>query len=62
MEDIHNMRSARTIVMIAHRLDSIKKCDRIIVLRDGDIIESGTYEELMTNCEHFRKLANANTE
>ena len=62
MEDIHNMRSARTIVMIAHRLDSIKRCDRIIVLCDGDIIKSGTYEELMTNCGHFRKLANANIE
>jgi ABC-type multidrug transport system fused ATPase/permease subunit len=61
MEDIHNMRSERTIIMIAHRLDSIKRCDRIIVLLDGKIIETGTYDELMTNCEHFQKLANSIT-
>ena len=37
----------RTSFVIAHRLSTIKNADLILVLRDGDIIEQGTHEELL---------------
>jgi ABC-type multidrug transport system fused ATPase/permease subunit len=37
----------RTVIMIAHRLSTVQKADRIIVLRTGRIEESGTHSELM---------------
>ncbi|KAL3906406.1 MAG: hypothetical protein SGILL_009283, partial [Bacillariaceae sp.] len=46
-----------TTVMIAHRLSSIKKADRIAVILDGKVKEIGTYEELMAKPKgHFRHL------
>ncbi|MEL0008716.1 MAG: ABC transporter ATP-binding protein [Flammeovirgaceae bacterium] len=47
-----------TIVIIAHRLSTIKKVDKIFLLEDGEIIESGTYEELKNNnISKFSNLA-----
>ena len=51
----------KTVVVIAHRLSSIKKADKICVLKAGNIIAEGTHEELMKNCEEFQKLWKAST-
>ena len=59
MDDIYNLRGERTIFMIAHRLESIRRCDRILLLQKGKIVDSGTFEELMSQSEPFQKLANA---
>ena len=45
-----------TRIVIAHRLSTIKQCDRIIVLDKGNIIEDGTYEELIKNNGYFAEL------
>ena len=37
----------RTTFIIAHRLSTVRRCDRILVLRDGTIAERGTFAELM---------------
>ena len=42
--------------MIAHRLSTIKQCDRIIVLEKGNIIEDGTYDELIKKNGFFSEL------
>lgn len=45
-----------TRIVIAHRISTIKECDRIIVLDGGKIIEDGTYEELINNNGYFAEL------
>ena len=45
-----------TRIVIAHRISTIKECDRILVLDEGKIIEDGTYDELMDKGGAFAKL------
>ena len=52
----------RTSFVIAHRLSTIKNADLILVLRDGDVIESGTHEELMSQNGFYCELYNSQFE
>ena len=45
-----------TRIVIAHRLSTIRHCDRILVLDKGEIIEDGTYDELIKNGGFFAEL------
>ena len=45
---IDNLMQDRTVFVIAHRLSTVKNADKIVVINDGEIIESGTHEELMS--------------
>jgi ATP-binding cassette, subfamily B, bacterial len=47
MEALERLRAGRTTVLIAHRLSTVRGADRIVVLHDGQIAESGTHAELM---------------
>ena len=51
----------KTVIVIAHRLSSIKNADKICVLKAGNVIAEGTHKELMKNCEEFQKLWQAST-
>ncbi len=46
----------KTVIAIAHRLSTLKHMDRIIVLENGKIIESGTHEELLKNKSCYQKM------
>jgi ABC-type multidrug transport system fused ATPase/permease subunit len=48
----------RTAIIIAHRLSTIKHADRIIVLREGEIIEEGNHASLMRQQGHYAELYN----
>jgi ATP-binding cassette subfamily B protein len=50
----------RTGLVIAHRLATIREADRIIVLQNGEIIESGDHRQLMKNGKLYSKLYNLN--
>lgn len=48
LRGLETVKHGRTTIIIAHRVSAVKDCDRIIVLKDGRIIESGSHEELLT--------------
>jgi len=53
---IESLHGTRTVIVVAHRLSTVRNCDRIIVLRDGRIAALGSYVELLTKDEDFRRL------
>jgi ATP-binding cassette subfamily C protein len=56
---IHTMGNIQTIVMIAHRLNTLKTCDQIYLLEKGQIVDCGTYDELIERSKMFRSMAKA---
>lgn len=52
----------RTSFVIAHRLSTIKNADIILVLKDGDILESGNHEELLEKGGFYAELYNSQFE
>lgn len=57
MEAINNLGNFKTIILIAHRLSTVQKCDCIYVLNKGRVSAAGTYQELLTNSSEFQELA-----
>jgi subfamily B ATP-binding cassette protein MsbA len=55
---LQNLMAGRTTIVIAHRLSTVRQADRIIVLADGRIRESGTHEELVVRRGLYWKLYN----
>jgi ATP-binding cassette subfamily B protein len=47
-----------TSILIAHRLSTVKTCDRIIVMREGQIIEEGDHDGLIRQGGHYAELYN----
>jgi ATP-binding cassette subfamily C protein len=53
---LQGLRGERTVVTIAHRLSTVRGCDRIVVVRDGRLAAVGTYQELERTSVDFRAL------
>lgn len=54
---IDNLDGRHTILIIAHRLSTVKNSDRIFFMEDGRITATGTHEELLNTCDGYRELA-----
>jgi ABC-type multidrug transport system fused ATPase/permease subunit len=57
MDAVHNLAQAKTIILIAHRLSTVRECDCIYLLDRGRIAGSGTYDQLVDQNAKFRALA-----
>ena len=55
---INNLTKNRTTLVIAHRLSTIHNADKIFVLKNGKLINSGKHKFLMENCEEYKSLYN----
>lgn len=59
---LSNIEKDRTIITIAHRLTTIQNYDKICVMRQGQLVDTGDYKTLYDNCEMFRQMADAGLE
>ncbi|MFA5448036.1 MAG: ABC transporter ATP-binding protein [Sphaerochaeta sp.] len=55
---LEDLSGAKTLIVVAHRFNTIKDCDHIYVLDKGRIVAEGDYEHLMVTNESFRRMAN----
>jgi ATP-binding cassette, subfamily B, bacterial len=55
-EAVNRLMQGRTVIIIAHRLSTVRNLDRIVVLQEGRVIEDGSPDQLITNGKHYRKL------
>ena len=57
MEVVRELKSeGKTVIMIAHRLSSVLNADKIVVMADGEVVESGTHEELFKRKQKYYSL------
>ena len=55
-EAIDSVSKGKTSIIIAHRLSTVKDCDKIFVMKLGKILDSGTHTELLQKCDYYRDL------
>ena len=58
MDTIHGLDRDLTILIIAHRLTTVRHCDQIVMLENGQVAAIGSYDELMEQSSGFRNLVN----
>ena len=56
MEQLHAFYKGRTVVVVAHRLSTVRDADKIVVLDDGRVAGIGTHQQLMSTCETYREI------
>ncbi len=59
MSAILNIARKKTIIMIAHRLSTVRHCDTIFMMKGGQIVAEGTYDNLAANSSEFSAMASA---
>jgi len=55
-EGLDALMKTRTTLVVAHRLSTIERADKIIVMDKGHVVEAGTHRELLETDSHYRKL------
>jgi len=57
MSAVYRLAKKKTVIMIAHRLSTVRSCDVIFLMQQGQIVASGSYDELLGSDERFREMA-----
>ena len=56
IESVYKLAHRKTIIMIAHRMSTIKECDKILIMEKGKVVDSGDYKHLSETSPYFKKL------
>jgi ATP-binding cassette, subfamily B, bacterial PglK len=59
MDTLQSLMGQKTILLVAHRLTTLRLCDRIVLLENGRISCQGAYDEMLKNSNYFRDSHNA---
>lgn len=59
MQAVKNLSGKKTLIIVAHRLGTVKSCDRLYFIRDGEVIDYGRYEELFDKSQDFKAMVMA---
>lgn len=62
VESLETVGQNRTVIVIAHRLSTVRRCDRILVLENGKVADQGTWSDLLDRSDTFRRLVEASGE
>ena len=54
---INNFAKTKTIIIVAHRLSTVQKCDKLYLVDNGHVVDSGNYEYLLQNNKEFLEMA-----
>lgn len=57
MDAVNALSKEKTIIMIAHRLSTVRQCDKIVYLEKGKVVSTGTYDQLLESSAGFSSLA-----
>jgi ATP-binding cassette subfamily C protein len=57
IDALNNLKADRTFIMIAHRLSTVRDCDRLFFMKKGRVVARGSFEELCAAREDFREMA-----
>lgn len=58
LQSMNSILRKKTIIMIAHRLNTVKNCDTIYIMDNGEIVESGSFNKLITDSKLFQEMFN----
>lgn len=53
---IHQLSGEKTVLIIAHRLSTVRHCDKIVMMDKGKLVDTGTFDELKGRCPQFKRL------
>jgi len=56
MQAVKNLSGRKTLIIVAHRLGTVKSCDQLYFIRDGEVIDYGRYEELFNKSQEFKAM------
>ncbi len=59
MQAVKNLSGKKTLIIVAHRLGTVKSCDRLYFISDGKVVDYGTYEELFDKSQEFKAMVMA---
>ena len=57
MHAIEKLAGKKTIIIIAHRIGTVKNCDQIVYLENGKTLATGNFEELINSSDKFKQMA-----